>query len=172
MRVVYPTLWHIQPGYVSCNRCRVSASSGFKTGFRYCTMWLTKGGPFSLFLLRLSIARYVNCAPLHIGPFSPAMTRQKESVFIHRIWLARCVFTRSARKRRSEADSSIGGIMSHRAPLRSFASFEMLMRRKLKLERALGQWYFPRNWTTAFAVDHSDPVFRIALMDLELDRQS
>lgn len=55
---------------MSCNRCHVSASSGFKTGFRYCTMWPTKGGLFSLFLPRLSIVRYVNQTCAIYTPFS------------------------------------------------------------------------------------------------------
>lgn len=54
-RIIYLPRYDILLGYVSCNRCHISASSGFKTGFRYCTTCPTKGGPFSLSLPGLSI---------------------------------------------------------------------------------------------------------------------
>lgn len=60
--------------------------------------------------------------------------------------------------------------MSHRTPLRSFAR-DANEEKTETGANAGANGISHETETIAFAVDHSDPVFRAMLMDLELDRR-
>ena len=157
---------HISHVLTSCSAtCRVTSAMYShhrvsKPDSDYCTMWLTKGKAIlSLFLSWDCRSRYVNRS-LHTF-----FIESKEFVFIYRIGLP-CICSRHMRL---QANSNVWGIMNHRAPLGSFASLMMLMRRKLELEQTLNQWLFPTQLNDRICGRLFRPCFRITLMNLEPD---
>jgi len=115
----------------------------------------------SLFLSWDCRSRYVNRSSCTF------FIESKEFVFIYRIWPSMCLL--AAR----EASSEFKRLRNYESS--GTIRFICITRDANEEKTGIGanagstNGYFPRNWTIAFVVDYSDPVFRITLMNLEPD---